>query len=251
MIKKILIGNWKMNPVRLSDAIRLGKEIQKVKSAKATVVICAPFAYLSPFKTMIKKNVALGAQNLFPEDSGPYTGEISAKMLADLGVSYVIIGHSERRALGEDDSVINKKLKAALKAKLTPIFCVGEKVRDDAHRYLLFIKSQLQDGLAGIPKASLKNIIIAYEPIWAIGTGAPRSATPEESREMSVFIKKTIADIFGAQSLAGLRIVYGGSANDKDADGFLKHGGVDGLLVGHASLDAKKFTKMIQIANNI
>ena len=172
-------------------------------------------------------------------------------MLYNLGVRYVILGHSERRALGETDSEINKKIKSSLAAGLVPILCVGENTRDVSHSYFNLVKSQLEECLAGISKNSISKIIIAYEPVWAISsTPNRRDATPDDSREMVIFIRKILSDKFGSE-VSSTRIIYGGSVSDKDAFGFLKDGGVDGLLPGRASLDAKKFIEIIKIAEKI
>ena len=256
MLKKIIIGNWKMNPVSLKDAEKLfgdvAKSISGIKKTarKTEVVICPPFIYLERLKKM-SKTIALGAQDAFWEDVGAYTGEMSPFMLYNLGVKYVILGHSERRALGENNSDVNKKIKAALSAGLRPILCVGESVRDENHSYFNLVKTQLGECLNGISKNLISKIIIAYEPIWAISSTANRKdATSVDSREMAIFIRKILSDKFGMEAKK-VRVIYGGSANEKDAEDFLKNGGVDGLLPGRASLDAKKFTEVIKIAENL
>jgi len=256
MLKKIIIGNWKMNPVSLKDAEKLfgdvAKSISGIKKTarKTEVVICPPFIYLERLKKM-SKTISLGAQDAFWEDVGAYTGEMSPFMLYNLGVKYVILGHSERRALGENNSDVNKKIKAALSAGLRPILCVGESVRDENHSYFNLVKTQLGECLNGISKNLISKIIIAYEPIWAISSTANRKdATSVDSREMAIFIRKILSDKFGMEAKK-VRVIYGGSANEKDAEDFLKNGGVDGLLPGRASLDAKKFTEVIKIAENL
>ncbi len=251
-MRKLIIGNWKMNPKSLKEAEMLAKEL--VKSARGkkntTVVICPPAPYLIPLKKIFGKVIGLGAQNAFFEMEGAHTGEISPKMLASIGVSHVILGHSERRnpptGGGETDHMINKKVLAVLASGLTPVLCVGERERDDAHAYLQVIKTQLEIGLAGVQKTRLGNVIIAYEPIWAIGKDASRVATPEESREMSVFIRKVIADMFGQKESAKVRVIYGGSVDEKNGADFLANGGVEGLLPGRLSLQPKKFIKILK-----
>src|SRR5450830_960732 len=184
MKKKIIIGNWKMNPLTGKEAeqlfIGIAKSISTVK--KTEIVICPPFIFLEKLKKFSRK-ILLGAQDSFLGDVGAFTGEISSQMLYDLGMKYVILGHSERRAMGENNIDINKKIKGSLSAGLRPILCVGESVRDENHEYLNFVKTQLVECLSGISKNSISKVIIAYEPIWAIGKGAIREATPEEFRE--------------------------------------------------------------------
>ena len=254
MNKKIVIGNWKMNPFTLKEAEKFFSGMtQNLSSVKKTeIVICPPFIYLEPLSRFLKtesykRKASLGAQNAFFEEAGAFTGEISAEMLYNIGARYVILGHSERRALGETNTLVNKKIKASLAAGLQPILCVGENAREESHGYFNLVKIQLEECLAGISKNSISKIIIAYEPIWAISSTANRrDATSEDSREMIIFIRKILSDRFGSET-ASLQIIYGGSVNEKDALDFLKNGGVDGLLVGRASLDAKKFMEIVKI----
>jgi triosephosphate isomerase (TIM) len=250
MSKNIIIGNWKMNPVSLKEAEKLFsgvlKDVSDIK--KTEIVICPPFIYLSPLKAIsYKLKIGLGAQNAFWDNVGAYTGEVSAEMLYNMGVRYVILGHSERRILGENNVDINKKIKFSLGAGLRPVLCVGETFRDENHSYFNLVKTQIEECLIGISKNSISKIIIAYEPVWAISTTADRKdATPVDSREMVIFIRKIISDKFGPDA-SDTRIIYGGSVNEKDAPEFLKNGGVNGLLVGRASLNAKKFSEIIKI----
>ncbi|MEK7190465.1 MAG: triose-phosphate isomerase [Patescibacteria group bacterium] len=254
MSKKIIIGNWKMNPLTLKEAEKLFNNVTKnISSIKKTeVVICPPFIYLPSFakasagKEKLKK-IVLGAQDAFWGEVGAFTGEISPEMLYNLGVRYVILGHSERRALGENNSDVNKKIKSSLVAGLWPILCVGENARDEKHDYFNLVKTQLEECLAGISKNSVSKIIIAYEPIWAISSTVNRKdATSADSQEMAIFIRKILSDKFGKEA-ARMRVIYGGSANEKDTEDFLKNGGVDGLLPGRASLNAEKFVEIVKI----
>ncbi|MFA6353792.1 MAG: triose-phosphate isomerase [Candidatus Paceibacterota bacterium] len=253
MAKKIIVGNWKMNPLTLKGAEQLFSGVAKgISSIKKTeVVICPPFLYLERLKKIRTSKIKLGAQDAFGGDVGAYTGEVSGEMLYNIGVRYVIMGHSERRVLGESNSDVNKKIKGALASSLVPILCVGENTRDEDHSYFNFIKTQLEECLTGISKNSISKVIIAYEPVWALSSTLDRKdATSTDSREMVIFIRKILSDKFGAE--AGMvRIIYGGSANERDAEDFLKNGGVDGLLPGRASLDVKKFTEIIKIAEKI
>ncbi len=252
MSQKIIIGNWKMNPVSAKDAGVLFKNISKNLPIlkKTKVVICPPYLYLEKLKK-ISKRINLGGQNVFGEESGPYTGEVSPRMIYDAGARYVIVGHSERRALGENNNDINKKIKAALAESLTPVLCVGESARDEGHTYFNTVKVQIEECLLGISKNSISKIIIAYEPVWAISTTPnQKDATPADCLEMIIFIRKVLSDKFGGEA-GNTKIIYGGSVNDKDAEGFLMHGGVSGLLPGRASLDVKKFVQIIKIAEKI
>lgn len=240
-----------MNPLTLKEAEKLFlgtiKNISAIK--KTEVVICPPILYLEKLKSVSRrtKKIILGAQDAFWSDVGAFTGEISSAMLYEIGARYVILGHSERRALGETNTDINKKIKAALSAGLRPVVCVGENVRDADHGYFNLVKTQLEECLTGISKTSISKIIIAYEPVWAISTTEGRKdASPEDSKEMVIFIRKVLSDKFGPE-VSNMRIIYGGSVNTKDALGFLKDGGVDGLLPGRSSLDAKKFSEIVKI----
>jgi len=253
MSKKIIIGNWKMNPLTLKEAEKLFNNVAKSFSTikKTEIVICPPFIYSEKLKKIKTSKIKLGSQDAFWGDMGAFTGEVSGEMLYNIGVKYVILGHSERRSpsvgRGETNEIINKKIKAALTSGLIPILCVGESVRDESHGYFNFVKTEIEECLIGVSKNSISKIIIAYEPVWTISSTPNRQdATPDDSQEMSIFIRKILSDKFGSDA-SKARIIYGGSVNEKDTEGFLKDGGVEGLLVGRASLDAKKFTEIIKI----
>lgn len=254
MSKKIVIANWKMNPVSFKEAEKLFKNIDKTFFGlkKTEVVICSPNVYLAKLKNLAKK-IKLGGENIFYEESGAYTGEISAEMLYDTGAKYVILGHSERRTIfGETNEDVNKKVKASLSVGLTPVVCIGEKSREgENHEYLNFIKEQVESAFKNILKNSISKIIVAYEPIWAIGKSAVREATAEEFLEISIFIKKVLSDKFGAQEASKVKIIYGGSVSPKNIEAFIKVGQVDGFLVGRASLDSVKFGEIINLTENI
>jgi triosephosphate isomerase len=247
--KKIVYANWKMNPLSLKEAEKLfvssAKSVSNIK--KTEIVVCPPVIYLGFLKAIsYKLKATLGVQNISTEESGAHTGEISAEMVYGLGGRYVILGHSERRTMGETNEDVNKKIKRALSSGLVPILCVGEKERDENHEYLNFIKTQVEECLKGISRISISKIIIAYEPIWAIGKNAAREATPAEFLEMKIFIKKIFSAIFGVK-IEAPRIIYGGSVDVKNTEDFIKMGEADGFLVGRASLDAKKFSQIINI----
>ncbi len=247
MNKNLIVGNWKLNPEGADKARILFTDIKKVsnKLKNTEVVMCAPYVFLPILKNLSNTKAVLGAQNVWHEANGAFTGEVSVKMLKELNVKYVIVGHSERRAMGEDNILVSKKVNALLKANITPILCIGESHRDSTGAYLQFIKHQLIESLSGVPKTNLKKVVIAYEPIWAIGKNAVREATVAESMEMSLFIKKVISDISDTKTAYMIHILYGGSANKDNAQDFMNNGGVQGLLVGRACLSVKDFSKII------
>lgn len=250
-MKKIIVANWKMNPQSVKEAEVIFKGlIPVVKSSKNTdLVICPPFPFLSVYQKVKSKKLNLGAQNVSEESEGPYTGEVSPSMLRSMGVNHVIIGHSERRSIGETNRIVNKKVLNALKGKLLPILCVGESVRDNEGVYLNFIKHQIHECLLSVAKPQIKNIVIAYEPIWAIGKGSIREATLPEFVEMKIFIKKIISDLYDIKTANAVRIIYGGSVNSLNAESFLTLGNADGLLVGRDSLNPKKFSAIIKFSH--
>jgi triosephosphate isomerase len=249
-MKKIVIGNWKMNPVTLKEAEALLKGIAKNQKGlkNIDVVVCAPFLYLQNLSKIRLGKISLGAQDAHYEDIGAYTGNISAKMLSSTKVKYCLVGHSERRALGEDNELCNKKINALLKVGITPVLCVGEKTRDESHEYLNIVKKQVEESLNNISKNALPKIIIAYEPVWAIGVNAVRETTASECQEMILYIKKVIANISSPKIAHSMRVIYGGSVHPHNAKEFVTEGNADGLLPGKDSLDVKKFLQIINLA---
>ncbi len=249
--KKIIIGNWKMNPQSKKEAEIVFAGISKIAKTikKIEIVICPPFPYLFIKGKIKDKKIRLGSQDIFFEKEGSYTGEVSSMMLKDFNVEYVLVGHSERRALGDSNEVINKKVIESLKNNIIPVFCIGESERDHNGFYLSFLKNQIESGLANINRNQVKNIIIAYEPIWAIGSSATRVATHTEFTEIRIYIKKVLSDMYGMNIANEIKIIYGGSVNSSNALSFLKEGEADGLLVGRDSLTAKKFGDIIAISS--
>jgi len=246
----VIAGNWKMNKLP-SETYNYIKEVAaKTEGAKCKVIACVPYVNLQNAIEAAKgTNVAIGAENLHFEEKGAFTGEVSAQMLVDLGVEYVIIGHSERRQyFAETDLTVNKKIKAALAAGLKPIVCVGEVLaeRDDGITAEI-VSIQTKRALLGVEKESLKNIIIAYEPVWAIGTG--RTATPEQADEVCGIIRNVIKDLYDEETAEGTTIQYGGSMNAKNADELLEKYHVDGGLIGGASLKSDDFAVIVKAAN--
>ena len=248
MRKPIIAGNWKMNNT-IAEAMQLMKGlIPLVKGVRdRDVVVCPPATALAVVGSALHgKNVILGAQNVHWAESGAYTGEISPKMLKELGVRYVIVGHSERRQyFGETDAGVNQRAKAALKAGLVPIICVGEALPTrEKGTYKRFVARQVKLALAGFTSAEAAKIVIAYEPIWAIGTG--KTATFEEAEEVSSHIRQTVGKIFGENAAAAIRIQYGGSVKPATIAGLMEMPNVDGALVGGAALQAKDFAAIVK-----
>lgn len=254
MSKKIIVANWKMNPASLKEAKELFNSAKKTASRLANMetVICPPIIYLSELGHSMSK-LKLGAQDVSRFDfEGAHTGEVSAKMLKNSGVKYVIIGHSERRKLGETNEIINKKLGISLSFGLKTIFCVGEENRDEEEKSVEFIEQQINEGLKGLSQNLLKNLIMAYEPVWAIsGNVKSKADNPESAFRMAVFIRKVLMDIAGNELARKITVLYGGSVSSGNAKQFLKDGQMDGLLVGGKSLDKEEFKKILMIAENI
>jgi len=246
-MEHIIIANWKSNPDSVikargvfSGILKLNKNLKNKK-----IVICPPYPYLFLGDKLKSPKIFLGAQNTFIDTEGSFTGEVKAEMLKSMNVKYVIVGHSERRKIGDSDEYISKQITTILKNKLIPILCVGEIKRDHDGHYLSFVKNQIVNDLSGINKNSIKNIIIAYEPVWAIGKGAVREATGEEFTEMKIYIRKVLSDLYGANIAKSVKIFYGGSVKKDNAKIFIDSG-ADGLLIGRDSLDVKKIEAIIK-----
>ncbi|OGZ46080.1 MAG: triose-phosphate isomerase [Candidatus Ryanbacteria bacterium RIFCSPHIGHO2_02_FULL_45_13b] len=250
--KILIVANWKCNPATWAEASRLFTATARVipKSKNMDVVVCPPAVFLLNHKLQTV-NYKLGIQDVFWEDMGAYTGAIGPCMARSVGASYVIIGHSERREyFKETNEMVGAKVHAALKAGLRVVLCVGEKSREgDAAEYAGFVKEEVCAGLRGVTKQALKNVIIAYEPIWAVGSD--EADTPERTLEMALYIRKTIADLYDRSVAQAFPVLYGGSANAGNARAFLRDGGVDGLLVGRASLNAKEFGNILKIVSSL
>jgi triosephosphate isomerase len=248
MRKKFVAGNWKMYTT-LASAQKLAKEIVDGLGSdeRVTVAVCPPFPYLAQVGQILKgSHVGLGAQNMYPEKEGAFTGEVSPAMLLDVGCKYVIIGHSERRhKLGESDAFLNQKVKAGLAAGLNVIFCVGETLEErEANQTESVLDRQVSQGLAGVATETLAHLVIAYEPVWAIGTG--KNATPPQAQEAHAFIRRRVGQIFGEKTAQTLPIQYGGSVKPENAASLLGQPDVDGALVGGASLKADQFLAIVR-----
>ena len=250
MRKTVIAGNWKMNqtPAQTKEFITALAPMVAGKDA-CDIVLCVPFVDIATAVEAAKgTNIHIGAQNVHFKESGAYTGEISANMLCECGVEYVIIGHSERRQyFGETDETVNLRTKAALAAGLKVILCLGEVLSERQSGITNEIVSmQTKLDLAGVTAEELKNVIIAYEPVWAIGTGL--TATPEQADETCGVIRDTVAALYGAEAAADITIQYGGSMNDKNAAELLSKENVDGGLIGGASLKTDAFTAIVDAA---
>ena len=250
MRKKIIAGNWKMNN-DINESQNLVSGIINGLGAddKCDVIVCPPFTSLNEVNLLIKDTqLKLGAQNMFYEDSGAYTGEISASMLKSVGCEFVILGHSERRTIfDEKDEIINKKIKKAIESKLKVIFCIGETLsqREEGATYDV-IRLQYLKGLEDISRQNLKNIIIAYEPVWAIGTG--KTATPDQAQEVHSFIRNLIQENYADESAKEMIIQYGGSVKPDNAAALLSQPDIDGALIGGSCLKADSFLSIIAAA---
>lgn len=247
----LVIGNWKMNPNSLSDALQLVEGItQKYKARDSVIVAIAPPAlYISDItKKLGKKAISLATQNVSTEPMGAFTGELSALQLRNAKVEYVIIGHSERRAMGETDAHVQKKVQNALKNKLTPVVCVGERERDTQGKFYTVIELQIKALAAILTLVDIKKVVIAYEPIWAIGTG--QTASPADVKEMQLFLFATLTKLYDKATASKVALIYGGSVKPENVDALHREGGMNGFLPGGASLKAEDFLYIINAAAN-
>jgi triosephosphate isomerase len=250
MRKPFIAGNWKMNTdshsaVKLAESVVAG--CGDTAGSKVDVAVCPPFVYLQAVaKALSSSRVALGSQNIYFEQKGAFTGEISPAMLKDVGCTYAICGHSERRhVIGETDELINKKVHATILGGLLPILCVGELLEErKANKTAEVVTRQMKKGLAGISEEKMSAITIAYEPVWAIGTGL--TATPQQAQEVHALIRKLLAEMFNRKLAEEIRIQYGGSVKPDNAGEIMGQQDVDGLLVGGASLKSDDFVAIIK-----
>lgn len=254
MRKYLMAGNWKMNKT-MSEAIVLTQQLCNQYNRKwdnVDIVVCPPAIDIKSVYTVIdfdKTKIAVGAQNVHWEESGAFTGEISIPMIKEAGCEFCIVGHSERREMfNETDTSVNLKVKALIEADIAPIVCVGESLSmRDSGDYVGFIVAQVRAALAGLDEADMKKVVIAYEPIWAIGTG--RTATPEQAEEVCAAIRATIADMFGKGVADACRVLYGGSMNVGNVESLLAQPDIDGGLIGGAALQSDSFRQLIEAAS--
>lgn len=249
--KVILVGNWKMNPSTMQDAQKRIVDIQKAAATHPSlkVIICPPFPFIAPLAWMANNGaktkgvISIGAQDASIFENGTaHTGDVSALMSESAGAKYVILGHSERRAMGDTGQVISHKIQQALKTNMDVIICIGEKVRDADGGYLEVIKTQLKEVLMGINRQQFQRIILAYEPVWAIGSTSNQADSPYDLHQMVVYIRKCLREMFDPTISTLIPILYGGSANPGNAEDIICNGEVDGLLIGRASWTAESFS---------
>lgn len=243
--QKILIANWKQNPLTEKEAKTLFLQTQKVLiKNKKKAIICPPTLFIKELASHKSSHTKLGLQNTSSDTVGAYTGQVSFAQSKMYKVLYSLVGHSESRQAGDTDEMIAKKMLHVVGVGGTPILCVGEKNRDDSHQYFETIQSQVETGLSLLSKAQIERSMIAYEPVWAIGKHAQREATPEEFYEIKIFIKKLLTEKYKIKTIPPM--LYGGSVTAKNSNLFLVEGQADGLLVGRASLDIKEFETIIK-----
>ncbi len=243
--KPIIAGNWKMYKTTKETEEYIKNLLPKIKEARADVYIAPSFLSISIAKKLVNDNIKIGAQNMHFEDEGAFTGEVSAKMLKDISVDFVILGHSERRQIfKEDDAFINKKVIKALKENIQPILCVGEtqEQRDDKKTEET-LERQVFLGLKDVSASSMKNVIIAYEPVWAIGTG--KTATPEIAETAHLFIRKMLIKLYDKNIADSIHVLYGGSVKEANIEDLMQQHNIDGALIGGASLKTDSFSNII------
>jgi len=244
---KLIIGNWKMYPATLAEAKRMFTAFKKQKRTDpgVTTVICPPLPFLEALKkSYTGSKIFFGAQDVFWQPEGAYTGDVSISMIQSVGARFVIVGHSERRARGEGDEVVTQKARASLEAGMHVILCIGETTRDSQGHYLRVLKDQITQSIRGITKPLLKKLIIAYEPVWAIGEGH-EAMTTHDLHQMLLFIKKQLIELYGRPAGEIIPILYGGSVDETNAHSIVYDSGVDGLLVGRKSLNPYAFSSII------
>lgn len=244
MPKPILVANWKNYPNSLPEAKALLKELSKKKAlfSKVSLLIAPPTPYMELVANSFAK---LASQDLPSIEKGAHTGMVSVEMLKSFGTKVAILGHSERRALGESSAEVAGKVRVALKAGITPLVCVGELVKDAEGEHFEFLREEIKASLLGVSKKEVERIMLAYEPVWAIGKSAKDAIKPEELSQTVLFMRKALSDLFGRAAAEKVGILYGGSVEPKNASA-LMGGGVRGMLVGHASLDAKSFVGIVE-----
>src|SRR5438132_4424611 len=251
MRKKIVAANWKMNMTQAESARFVESFLRELgENTDVEVVIVPPFTAIAKVTEALgnAQNIKVGAQNMYWENNGPFTGEISAALLRDLFVHYVVLGHSERRTLfGETDEMVNRKVRAALEGKLRPIVCVGETLEQrDKGNVEKILSIQLRGSLAGVSPKELQESVVAYEPVWAIGTG--RNATPQQAQDAHAFIRHTLREMADETTADRIRIQYGGSVKPENARELMSQADIDGALVGRASLDPRSFAQIVKAA---
>ena len=252
--KNLVVANWKMNPKTEREARDLLQSLKRTaaKLYKTEVLVAPSFVHLPLASKLLQRNrkVFLSAQNVSHKEGGVYTGEVSLAQLQDLKVKYVLVGHSERRAMGETNDVVNQKVRALLSQEVVPVLCVGEGERDIEGGYLQFIKQQISECLRDVPKKDLLNVVLAYEPVWAIGRSYRDSMNATDMHEMSLFIKKILGNLFGSD-YTNIPLLYGGAVEAENTEELMQKGDINGLLVGHASLVPEEFRKILKAVDAV
>jgi triosephosphate isomerase (TIM) len=248
MKKPILVANWKNHPGSLPEAQSLLKELNKKKLLykKLSLFVAPPLAFLESTAKTVKSFGHLASQDYFPQEKGSFTGAVSPEILKSFGVKLVILGHSERRALGETSEEVSFKVKSSLKAGLLPLVCVGEKERDHEGEHFEKLRDEIKTSLSGLKKSDLEKLLIAYEPIWAIGKSAKEAIDPSELAQTVLFIRKVLSDLFGREAAESAAILYGGSVEAGNVRALMGDTGVRGFLVGHASLSSHHFAEIAE-----
>ncbi len=252
--KYMIVGNWKMNPDTLLGAKALFNGISRsaAKHPEVTVVIAAPAPFISLIGSKKTSLVLAAAQDIAVEERGAFTGSVSATQVQTVGASHVLIGHSERRGAGDTDAIVATKVNRALNAGLKVILCIGEKERDEQAQYLRIIREQILTVFSAVSdKKKLRDIVIAYEPVWAIGKSFSVAPKPNDIHEMSLYIRKVVIEMLGKTDGMKLSVLYGGAVNSENAEAMLRDGGIQGLLVGRQSLDVEAFSSIIEYADRV
>jgi len=250
-MKKLIVANWKMHPVKAAEAKKIFTGIQKGASSTkgAQLVVCPPFVHLPELSKIVQgAKVRLGVQDTFHEETGAFTGQVSPQMAQNYKAKWTIVGHSERRERGESNEDIGRKVRYAIEQGMQTILCVGERERTDEGEYYRYVRDELEAVFTGLKRRDLPKLVVAYEPIWAIGKRAAEAMQAPDLLEMTLFIKKLMIERFGRKAAEQVPILYGGSVKPENAAAFVREGGVDGLLVGSASLDPKQFIEITQAA---
>lgn len=254
MRKPVIAGNWKMNKTR-AEGVRFVQHLKELFADESDidVIVCPPYTALAEINNVLSdSSIGLGAQDIFWEEEGAFTGEVSANMLKDAGCRYTIVGHSERRLIlkQDTDETVNRKLSCAIRHELIPILCIGETLKErEAGLTQGVVRSQTEKALQGLNGEDIRNIIIAYEPVWAIGTG--RTATPNQAQEVHSFLRRLLSDMYGYSVASGLRILYGGSVKTDNIAELMKEEDIDGALVGGSSLDLESFIQLVRNAARV
>lgn len=247
--KIFVIGNWKTKPGTRTEALALAKKITPGSSRKVEVVLAPPALFLADIQETLSVSCAFSTQDIYQEETGAQNAEMSPTQAKSVGCDYALVGHSSRRALGETDALVNAKIKACIENDIIPIVCIGESVRDTNGAYITFLQNQIRNSFAGMNKAAFEHIIIAYEPLWAIGAEATRDATAAEAEEVRILIQKTIDEMTGHIPVGRITIIYGGSVDTPQHIKDFLSCGMQGVLVGRASLQPELFNSLITTAN--